>query len=70
MDALTFHPPKQAIENPSVVGGYEIKITPEDPSSRSIRLVTEMMVLVGEGMGRSESKCRATSVVGQVCAVA
>lgn len=29
-----------------------MKVTMEDPSSRSIRLVTEMMVLVGEGMGR------------------
>lgn len=41
----------KAIENPSAPGGFEIKITPEDPSCRSIRLVTEMMVLVGEGMG-------------------
>lgn len=41
----------KAIENPSAPGGFEIKIIPEDPSSRSIRLVTEMMVLVGEGMG-------------------
>lgn len=30
-----------------------VKVLPEDPSCRSIRLVTEMMVLVGEGMGRS-----------------
>ena len=42
----------QAIENPVAPGGYDVTIIPEDPSSRSIRLVTEMMVLVGEGMGR------------------
>ena len=42
----------QAIENLAAPGGYDVKIIPEDPSSRSIRLVTEMMVLVGEGMGR------------------
>eukprot|EP00752_Nemacystus_decipiens_P004584 g4184.t1 len=41
----------KAIENPSVPGGYDVKVIMEDPSSRSIRLVTEMMVLVGEGMG-------------------
>eukprot|EP00903_Cladosiphon_okamuranus_P006750 g6585.t1 len=42
----------KAIESPSAPGGYDVKVTMEDPSSRSIRLVTEMMVLVGEGMGR------------------
>ncbi len=61
------NPTTQAIENPSAVGGYEIKVTPEDPSSRSIRLVTEMMVLVGEGMGRYENN---KWVDGQVGAVA
>ncbi|CAM9122345.1 unnamed protein product [Ectocarpus sp. 8 AP-2014] len=40
-----------AVEDPSVPGGYAVKVLPEDPSCRSIRLVTEMMVLVGEGMG-------------------
>lgn len=39
-------------DNPSASGGYDIKISPQDPSSKSVRLVTEMMVMVGEGMGR------------------
>ncbi|CAM9759478.1 unnamed protein product, partial [Sphacelaria rigidula] len=38
-------------ENSRSPGGYDVKVTPEDPSRTSVRMVTEMMILCGEGMG-------------------
>ncbi|CAN0031351.1 unnamed protein product, partial [Choristocarpus tenellus] len=39
-------------DDPQEERGVKITIYPDDPNMRATRMVTEMMILVGEGMGR------------------